>query len=71
MSSRKNGYGPDAFEYLTGYIDVEIENIKIVELREQVAALDKKIEELEDEIYKLNKINMELRDTLTREILNQ
>jgi predicted RNase H-like nuclease (RuvC/YqgF family) len=60
MSSRKNDMGADALDY----IDVEDTHKDIIDLRERVKHLDLKIEELEDEVDKLNKINGILRDQL-------
>jgi chromosome segregation ATPase len=59
MSSRKNAYGPDAFEYL-----VET-NQDMQTLRKQIEELDKTIEDLEDQVDKLNKIN----ETLRQEVM--
>lgn len=49
MSSRKNDYGADALDYIE---PVDLED------------LDKRIQELEDEVDKLNRINATLRDQL-------
>lgn len=60
MSSRKNAYGPDAFEYLAETSQ------DMQTLRNQITELDRTIQDLEDQVDKLNKINDTLRNELMK-----